>query len=108
MISPDGSFLNPLDSVSNSELEQRRLLALASLGVSDTESIPVFDEAVQTAAHFLQASICLLSFVERARQCFKATVGLSHIGLMNELAASRQLPREESLFVMAWLISNRF
>lgn len=96
MISPDGSFLNPLDSVSNSELEQRRLLALASLGVSDTESIPVFDEAVQTAAHFLQASICLLSFVERDRQCFKATVGLSHIGLMNELAASRQLPREES------------
>ena len=96
MISPDDRFLNPLDSVSNSELEQRRLLALASLGVSDAESIPVFDEAVQTAAHFLKASICLLSFVERDRQCFKATIGLSRIGLMNDLAASRQLSREES------------
>ena len=96
MISPDGRFLNPLDSISNSELEQRRLLALASLGVSDAESIPVFDEAVQTAAHFLKASICLLSFVERDRQCFKATIGLSRIGLMNDLAASRQIMREES------------
>ena len=96
MISPDGRFLNPLDSISNSELEQRRLLALASLGISDAESIPVFDEAVQTAAHFLKASICLLSFVERDRQCFKATIGLSRIGLMNNLASSRQIPREES------------
>ena len=96
MISPDGRFLNPLDSISNSELEQRRLLALASLGVSDAESIPVFDEAVQTAAHFLKASICLLSFIERDRQCFKATIGLSRIGLMNDLAASRQILREES------------
>lgn len=96
MISPDDRFLNPLDSISNSELEQRRLLALASLDVADDTSIPVFDEAVQTAAHFLKASICLLSFVERDRQCFKATIGLSRIGLMNDLAASRQLPREES------------
>ncbi|MEM9217332.1 MAG: GAF domain-containing sensor histidine kinase [Cyanobacteria bacterium P01_F01_bin.150] len=96
MISPDGRFLNSLDSISHLELEQRRLLALASLGVAEAESIPVFDEAVQTAAHFLKASICLLSFVERDRQCFKATIGLSRIGLMNDLAMSRQLPREES------------
>jgi len=96
MISPDDRFLNPLDSVSNSELEQRRLLALASLGIPESESIPVFDEAVQTAAHFLKASICLLSFVERDRQCFRATTGLSRIGLMNDLAISRQLPREEA------------
>lgn len=96
MISPDGRFLNPLDSVSNSELEQRRLLALASLGVPEAESIPVFDEAVQTAAHFLKASICLLSFVERDRQNFKATIGLSRIGLMNDLARERQIPREEA------------
>ena len=96
MINPESRSLSQVDTISGLELEQQRLLALASLNIPDSESVPVFDEAAQTAAHFLGASICLLSFIERERQWFQAAVGLSRIGLMNDLAASRQLPRIES------------
>ncbi|MGK7891745.1 MAG: GAF domain-containing protein [Leptolyngbyaceae cyanobacterium] len=96
MISPDNRYSNPNSTTSNSELEQRRLLALSRLGIPASTSVPVFDEATQTAAHFLGTSICILSFMEQDRQHFKAAVGLSRIGLMNDLAVSRQLPREAS------------
>ncbi|NEQ98756.1 MAG: GAF domain-containing sensor histidine kinase [Cyanothece sp. SIO2G6] len=97
MISPDSKYSNSIGTTSsNSELEQRRLLALSHLGIPQSTSVPVFDEATQTAAHFLGASICVLSFMEQDRQYFKSAVGLSRIGLMNDLAVSRQLPRETS------------
>ncbi|MEB3230065.1 MAG: histidine kinase dimerization/phospho-acceptor domain-containing protein, partial [Leptolyngbyaceae bacterium] len=41
-------------------------------------------------------SICILSFTDQDRQYFKSAVGLSRIGLMNDLAVSRQLPRDRS------------
>jgi signal transduction histidine kinase len=40
--------------------------------------------------------ICILGVLDGDRHLFKSAVGLSRIGLMNELAASRQLPRIES------------
>lgn len=97
MISPDSKYSNSIGPTStNSKLEQQRLLALNHLGIPQSTSVPVFDEATQTAAHFLGASICVLSFMEQDRQYFKSAVGLSRIGLMNDLAISRQLPREMS------------
>ncbi|GAB4444806.1 MAG: hypothetical protein OHK0035_38880 [Cyanobacteria bacterium J069] len=63
----------------------------------DAESVPVFEEATQTAAHLLDARICVLGLMDRHRQWFKSAVGLSRIGLMNELATTRQLPRTDAL-----------
>jgi len=37
-----------------------------------------------------------LGLLDRDRQWLKSAIGLSRIGLMNELAASRQLPRQEA------------
>lgn len=97
MTGPDSRLYGRLDSATDDlGLEQQRLQAMADLGLMDTESIPVFDEATQTAAHVLDSPICILGLIDQERQWFKAAVGLSRIGLMNDLASSRQLSRTES------------
>ncbi|MBA2748833.1 MAG: GAF domain-containing protein [Tatlockia sp.] len=76
--------------------EKQRLKALSELGLLEAQTIPVFEEATQTAAELLDAPICILGFVDRRRHLFKSAVGLSRLGLMNKIAQERQLPRTES------------
>ncbi|MBW4633383.1 MAG: GAF domain-containing sensor histidine kinase [Iphinoe sp. HA4291-MV1] len=78
--------------------ERQRLKVLSDLGLHQPETIPVFEEATQTAAHFLEAQICILGFVDQERHWFKSSVGLSKLrgGIMNQLAQSRELLRQES------------
>ncbi len=82
---------HPVDS------ERQRVRAVQELGLLADESIPVFDEATQTAARILAAPICVFSITDGDFQFFKSAVGLSRLGLMNQLAASRRLPRAEAL-----------
>lgn len=96
MISPEARLFCRLDQMPGSEYEQQRLHTLQNLGLLELESVPIFDEATQTAAHILDAPICTLGLLNCDRLWFKAAVGLSRIGLMNELASSRQLPHHES------------
>ena len=96
MLSPEMRLACRLDQRPGSEREQQRLQSLRELGLLDTESIAVFEEAAQTAAHFMDAPICILGVIDADRHLFKSAVGLSRIGLMNELATSRQLPRLDS------------
>lgn len=96
MTNPENRLSCRLDSTPGSEREQQRLAILTELGLLEAESVPIFEEATQTAAHSLNAPICVLGLIDRDRQWFKSTVGLSRIGLMNSLASSRQLPREEA------------
>jgi signal transduction histidine kinase len=88
--------LNRLDNIHGLDKEQKQLKTLSDLGLLEVESIPVFDEAAQTAAHFLDAAICILGLADGERVRFKSAVGLSRIGLMNSLATSRQIPRSEA------------
>lgn len=78
------------------EKEKQRLKALSEFGLLQSQTIPVFEEATQTAAELLDAPICVLGFVDRHRHLFKSAVGLSRLGLMNKIAQERQLSREES------------
>jgi signal transduction histidine kinase len=97
MLEPENKFLDFKDGWSSQETrEQQRLKALLEFGLRQPETIPVFEEATQTGAHFLEAPISILGFVDRDRHWFKSAVGLSRLGLMNNLAQSRQLLREES------------
>lgn len=96
MISPDNRVFSRFEQMPNSEQEQQRLQTLEELGLLGTESVPIFEEATQTAAHFVDMPICILGLLDRDRLWFKSAVGLSRIGLMNDLASSRQLPRGES------------
>lgn len=96
MISPDHRLFSRLDRMPNAEQEQQRLQTLEELGLLQTGSVPIFEEATQTAAHFLDTTICVLGLMDCDRLWFKSAVGLSRIGLMNDLATSRQLPRQDS------------
>ena len=96
MIHPDNRLFCRLDGETVSTREQRRALAIAALNLFETATLPVFDEATQTAVHSLNTPICILSLMDQHYQHFKASVGLSRLGLMNDLAASRQFPRSES------------
>jgi signal transduction histidine kinase len=97
MISPNQKpHLASDPALSTSQREQQRLDALAQSGLLETDRVSIFDEATQTAAHFLSVPICVLGVMDGDRHWFKSAVGLSRIGLMNQLAASRQLSRSDS------------
>ncbi|MEM9266137.1 MAG: GAF domain-containing sensor histidine kinase [Cyanobacteria bacterium P01_F01_bin.13] len=76
--------------------EQMRINALEQLKLTDSGPIPIFEEAVQSVSRLLAAPICLVSIFDKHNQVFKATMGLSSLGLMNQLAATRELPKSES------------
>ncbi len=97
MVEPDNRLFVLKDGWASPESrEKQRLKALSELGLRQPETIAVFEEATQTAAHFLEAPISVLGFIDQERHWFKSAVGLSRLGLMNHLAQSRQLLRGES------------
>jgi signal transduction histidine kinase len=96
MISQEKRLFCRLDGLTTEAREQQRLKTITLLGLLQTESIPVFEEATQTAAQTLEMPICYLGLMEPERERFKAAIGLSRLGLMNELASLRQLPRLET------------
>ncbi|MBE9034824.1 GAF domain-containing sensor histidine kinase [aff. Roholtiella sp. LEGE 12411] len=97
MVEPENKLFALKDGWTSQETrEQQRLKALSELGLRQPETIPVFEEATQTAAHFLETPISILGFVDQGRHWFKSAVGLSRLGLMNHLAQNRQLLRQES------------
>lgn len=97
MLEPENKVLILKDGWgSQGDREQQRLKALSDYGLRQSETVPVFEEATQTAAHFLDAPISILGFVDHERHWFKSAHGLSRLGLMNKLAQTRQLLRNES------------
>jgi His Kinase A (phospho-acceptor) domain/GAF domain len=97
MVEPENNLFALKDGWASQETkEQQRLKALLELDLRQSETIPVFEEATQTAAHFLDSPISILGFVDEERHWFKSAVGLSRLGIMNQLAQSRQLLRRES------------
>ena len=97
MIDPNHKLFCRLDGLTTQERDSQRLAALTQLGLLSAQAVPVFEEATQTATHYLDVPICILSLINRDYQWFKAAVGLSRLGLMNQLAASRRLSRRDSL-----------
>ncbi|GAP98861.1 GAF domain-containing sensor histidine kinase [Leptolyngbya sp. NIES-2104] len=96
---PENRLFCRLDGLTTAAREQQRSLVLTELGLLDSEIVPIFEEATQTVAHSIGAPISLLGLIDQSRQWFKSAVGLSRLGIMNDLALSRQLPREESFCV---------
>jgi len=73
-----------------------RTQTIEDLGLNSSEAIPIFDEATQTVSRLLAMPVSILSVIDTETQHFKSVVGLSSLGLMNQLAAARHLPRQES------------
>jgi len=84
-----------LDGLSSRDREQQRVTLLEQLGLLDTEIIPIFDEAVQTAARFLEVPIALLTILVYDQLWLKSALGLSRLGLRNPLAAERKINRQD-------------
>ncbi len=96
---PESRLFCRLDGLTVAMREHQRLSRLTELGLLETDSVPIFEEATQTAAHFLETPICILSLMDQNRQWFKSAVGLSRLSLMNGLAMVREMPRGESFCV---------
>ncbi|MBW4683429.1 MAG: GAF domain-containing sensor histidine kinase [Microcoleus vaginatus WJT46-NPBG5] len=79
MIAPENKQMDSLDSLSAAAQEDQRLLMLAELGLLEAQKVPVFEEAVQAAADFLEIPICILGVLDKDRQWLKAAVGLSDL-----------------------------
>lgn len=77
------------------ELEQH-LKVFSDLSILETQTIPIFDAATQTAADFLEVPICILGFLKQNSFWFKSAVGLSRLGLRSKIAQERQLSRQEA------------
>ncbi|MDY7013938.1 MAG: GAF domain-containing protein, partial [Cyanobacteriota bacterium] len=90
-----------LDGLTPTTREQRRLNALERWGLLDPEAVPAFDEATQTIARALEAPIGILGLLVKDKLWLKSSAGLSSIGLMNQLAASRSIPRNEAFSTYA-------
>lgn len=101
MINSTNRLFCRLDGLSPQTREQQRIEILKNLNLLEAETIPVFDEATQTAARFLDAPICVLSLMIDNNVWFKSAVGLSNLGLMNELASTRKISREEAFCTYA-------
>ena len=88
-----------LDGLTPQEREQKRNRCLQSLGLLGLESIPVCEEATQIVARFLETPIATLALMLPEQMWLKSAIGLSRVGLMNQLAESRKIARDESLDV---------
>lgn len=96
MVNPETRIFCHLDGLTPAAREQQRFVALNERGLLEAGTVAVFDEAAQTAARLLDAPICILGVMTPTHLHIKSAVGLSRVGLMNQLAQSRLLPRHES------------
>lgn len=85
-----------LDSLTPQQRNDRRLNILNKMELLGDKVIPIFDEATQMAANFLQTPICILGVMINDEFCLKSAIGLSQLGLMNEIAIKRKIPSRQS------------
>ncbi|BAQ60969.1 two-component sensor histidine kinase [Geminocystis sp. NIES-3708] len=76
--------------------ESNRILAIKNLNLIPEKTIPVFDEATQTAANSLGISICCLGILLEEEYQLKSAFGLSKLGLMNDIAKTRKIHRNNA------------
>jgi hypothetical protein len=85
-----------LDGLSATQREAHRVDILQYLGLLDPLGIPLFDEAAQIVARNLEVPICWLTVMVQDELWVKSAIGLSCLGLMNPLAATRKLDRSQA------------
>ncbi len=96
MVAPESKQMICVDDVTATPKEEQRLLALAELGLLDPQKVPVFEQATQTAAEFLETPICIVGLMDKERQWLKAGVGIDEILPLNHLSYLPQIDRGES------------
>lgn len=96
MTKPQNQLFCRLDGLTPLARKQLRLTTLSKLGLLVSESVPIFEEATQKASTFSGAPLSILGLVVESELWFKSAVGLSTVGLMNQLASQRKISLDES------------
>lgn len=96
MAKPKNQLFCRLDGLTPSLREEQRLITLNELGLLVSEAAPIFEETTQRAASFSDVPISILSLVVEEELWFKSAVGLSTIGITNQLATQRKISLQES------------
>jgi hypothetical protein len=85
-----------LDNFTPEQRNDKRLTILKKMELLGNKVIPIFDEATQMVANFLNTPICILGIMIDDEFSIKSAIGLSRLGLMNKIAAMRKISRSES------------
>ncbi len=93
---PENRLFCSLDGLSSQLRVDTRSSILRDLGLLEAEVVPVFEEVVQTAAHFTGMVMAMLTVINGDRELLKATFGLNHLGLMNGLVRHRFIELRDS------------
>jgi hypothetical protein len=99
MIHLDQRIFCYLDGITPEERENKRVKTIQGLGLLNSETVPVFEEATQAASRFLEIPISILGLILPQELLIKSAVGLSYLGLMNEMSISRKIARDDSFAV---------
>lgn len=75
----------------SAQQEQHRNAAIARLGLLTTPAAPIFDEAVQMVAQFLDVPVVWFGVPQGGQLRLLAATGLYHFGTMNDWARSRSM-----------------
>lgn len=93
----------------NDANELKRLAAVEQLEILDTENDPDFDDLVKMAALIFNVPISTVTIIDRDRQWFKASVGLSVRETPREIAFCHQaIQQKEPLIVSDTKKDTRF
>lgn len=76
--------------------ENKRISAIKNLNLSQEKIIPVFEEATQTVANCLNISVSCLGLLLEKEYQIKSVFGLSNLGLMNAIAKTRKISRDDA------------
>ena len=87
--------------------ENQRRLGIQNLNLLSEKIIPIFDEATQTAANCLNIPVCCLGVLFGEEYQLKSAYGLSNLGLMNDLAKTRKIHRDDT-FATHVIDSNQY
>ena len=96
MTKPQNQLFCRLDDLSPEQRQSLRLEALQANYLLASESVPVFEEVTQKASTFSGAPISILGLAIKDELWFKSAVGLSTVGLTNQLASQRKISLLES------------
>ncbi len=88
MTKPQNQLFCRLDGLTSLARREQRLKTLSNLGLLVSEAVPIFEETTQKASTFSGAPISILGLVVEDELWFKSAVGLSTIGLTNQLASA--------------------
>lgn len=76
--------------------ENKRISAIQNLNLSQEKIIPIFEEATQTVANCLNISVSCLGLLLEKEYQIKSVYGLSNLGLMNTIAKTRKISRDDA------------